>query len=262
MKSPLITLLTDFGLRDHYVAAMKGVILGISPGARIVDISHQVAPYSIAEAAYTLSQAWRCFPKGTTHIAVVDPGVGSSRRAIAVDAEGHRFITPDNGLPSLILDSVRGYKVREITASRYFRQPVSNTFHGRDIFAPVAAHLANGLVFSKLGEALSDPVIGTFAKPIPNGVNKWLGTILHIDSFGNIITNFSESEFVRMEHKPFKLGIHKGVIKHFSRSYASSVPGQLFALWGSSGYLEVSINQSNAAFALGAVTGSAVSLRI
>src|ERR1035437_2831192 len=125
MKRPVITLLTDFGLADHYVAAMKGAILGICPQAELVDISHDITPFSIPEAAYTLAQAWHCFPRGTTHLAVVDPGVGSARRAIVAEVAGHRFVPPDNGLLGMILDSHPGARVREIGADRYFRQPVS-----------------------------------------------------------------------------------------------------------------------------------------
>src|SRR5580704_10785295 len=145
MKRPIVTLLTDFGLTDHYVAAMKGVILTICPAAELVDISHNVKAFSIPEAAYTLAQAWQSFPKGTTHLAVVDPGVGSARRPIVAVAGRHRFVAPDNGLLTMVLKANPGAKVREINAVQYFRKPVSSTFHGRDVFAPVAARLARGL---------------------------------------------------------------------------------------------------------------------
>src|SRR5580698_10812564 len=138
MKRPLITLLSDFGVADHYVASMKGVILSICPNANLIDITHEVTPFAIPEAAYTLAQAWQCFPKGTIHLAVVDPGVGSTRRPIVAEVAGHRFVAPDNGLLSMVLLARPRPRVREITAARYFRQPISNTFHGRDIFAPAA----------------------------------------------------------------------------------------------------------------------------
>src|SRR5450432_870609 len=141
---PIITLLTDFGLVDHFVGVVKGVILGICPEARMVDITHAVTPFEIAEAGFLLAQSWRYFPKGTIHMAVVDPGVGSSRRAILAEAGGHFFVAPDNGLLSLVF-AEEEHRVREITARRYFREPVSQTFHGRDVFAPVAAHLAAGV---------------------------------------------------------------------------------------------------------------------
>jgi S-adenosyl-L-methionine hydrolase (adenosine-forming) len=138
MPRPIITLLTDFGTADHYAAAMKGVMMCICPDAHLLDISHLVTPFAIPEAAYTLAQSWRLFPKGTIHVVVVDPGVGSARRPILAEAGGHLFVAPDNGVLSMVLGAVPEYTVREITASEYFRQPVSQTFHGRDIFAPVA----------------------------------------------------------------------------------------------------------------------------
>ncbi len=142
---PVITFLTDFGLADHYVAAMKGVVLGICPGAGMVDISHEIPAYGIVQGAWTLSQAWPYFPKGTIHVAVVDPGVGSSRRPIAVEAGGHLFVAPDNGLLTMVLRAQPEYRAYEITEPEFMRPTVSQTFHGRDIFAPAAAHLANGL---------------------------------------------------------------------------------------------------------------------
>ena len=135
---------------------MKGVILGICPEARLVDISHEVTPYAITEAAYTLAQAWRCFPSGTIHLIVVDPGVGSARRPIVVEAAGHYFVAPDNGVLSMLYDAVPAHAVREISASDFFRQPVSRTFHGRDIFAPTAAHLATGVDPAEFGQIIED----------------------------------------------------------------------------------------------------------
>src|SRR3569623_993574 len=155
MKRPIITLLTDFGTSDHYVAAMKGVILGICPQAELIDITHDITPYAIAEGAYTLAQAWRCFPRGTTHLAVVDPGVGTERRAILAEEDGHRFVAPDNGLLSFILAAHPAATVRENSESRFFRDSVSSTFHGRDIFAPVSAHLARGIAPEQLGNVIN-----------------------------------------------------------------------------------------------------------
>ena len=134
MKRPIVTLLTDFGMADHYVAAMKGVMLGICPAAQLVDISHEIAPYATAEAAFTLEQAWHCFPKGTVHLVVVDPGVGSERRPLLVEAAGHRFVAPDNGVLTMPCAATPEHKVRALTASRYFRKPVSRTFHGAGHF--------------------------------------------------------------------------------------------------------------------------------
>src|SRR5690348_2761518 len=165
MPRPIVTLTTDFGLADHFVGTMKGVILGICPQAQIVDISHEVAPFAIAEGAYLVAQAYRYFPKKTVHVVVVDPGVGSGRRAILVEAAGQFFVAPDNGVLSMIYARER-HRVRAITNGRYFLKPVSQTFHGRDIFAPVAAHLAAGVSAAKIGKAVTGHIQLGFAKPV------------------------------------------------------------------------------------------------
>ena len=266
MKEPVITLLTDFGLADHYVAAMKGVILAICPRARLVDITHQITPFAISEGAYTLAQAWEYFPRGTVHLAVVDPGVGSARRAMAVELEGHRFVAPDNGLLSMVLASGRGAKIREnrireITAHRYFREPVSNSFHGRDIFAPVAAHLAKGLALARVGKQLANPVMGDFAKPTQLRDGRWQGRVLRVDSFGNVITNFDWMTFHEIARRPFSLKLASRTLTKYRATYASAAAGQPFVMRGSSGYLEISINKSNAAATLKAAPGTAVILK-
>jgi S-adenosylmethionine hydrolase len=261
MKEPIITLLTDFGLADHYVAAMKGVILGICPGARLIDITHQIAPFSISEGAYTLADAWKYFPRGTVHLAVVDPGVGSARRAMAAEMEGHRFVAPDNGLLTMVLASGRGAKIREITARRYFREPVSNTFHGRDIFARVAAHLAKGLTLARVGKPLSDPVTGDFAKPVQLPDGRWRGTVLSVDRFGNIITNFDWATFHEIAERPFSLKLSSRALTNYSVTYASAPAGRPFVIQGSSGYLEISINKSSAAATLKVVPGALIAFK-
>jgi len=263
MKRPVITLLTDFGLSDHYVAAMKGIILGICPQAEMVDISHEITPFAITEGAYTLAQAWHCFPKGTVHVAVVDPGVGGTRRAIVAEAGGHRFVAPDNGLLSLALGNQSAVKVREITAVRYFRPAVSRTFHGRDIFAPVAAHLANGLAPGRLGKRVIDFADGGFARPTRTGPSRWSGTILKIDRFGNVITNLDWDTFGEIAGSTsFLLKIGRRTISRFYATYAEAPAGQLFALKGSSGYVEVSLNQSSAAVFLKALPGAAIEIQV
>ena len=262
MKRPLITLLTDFGVVDHYVASMKGVILSICPDASLIDISHDVTPFSIPEAAFTLAQAWQCFPKGTTHLAVVDPGVGSARRPIVAEVAGHRFVAPDNGLLSIVLLSNPRPKVREIGVKRYFRQPVSNTFHGRDIFAPVAAHLARGLPAAKFGKVISDAVLGDFAKRTQLGPGRWAGQVLKVDRFGNVITNLDWATFHSIAEAPFKLMLGGRTVSLFYSTYSDAPGGQLFAINGSSGYVEVSLNQSNAASALGLAPGSPIRLSL
>jgi S-adenosylmethionine hydrolase len=260
MKRPIVTLLTDFGLADHYVAAMKGVILGICPQAELVDISHEVTAYSIPEAAYTLMQAWRCFPKGTIHLAVVDPGVGSSRKAIVAEVAGHRFVAPDNGLLSLIQEFEPGIRIREITASRYFRKPASNTFHGRDVFAPIAAHLASGLAASKLGKLITNPVRGDFTKPTQIGPSIWMGAVLKVDRFGNVVTNFDWQTFQCISAGGFELRFGSQAVTHFHPTYSDAPARQLFATMGSAGYIEVSLNQQDAARSLGIVAGGEIRL--
>jgi S-adenosylmethionine hydrolase len=240
---------------------MKGVMLSICPDARLVDISHEVSPFAISEAAYTLEQAWRCFPKGTVHLVVVDPGVGSARRPILVEAGGHRFVAPDNGVLTMLYESKAKHRVREITASRYFREPVSQTFHGRDVFAPAAAHVASGLQPSRLGERISDYVRLDFAKPVRRGPKRWSGTILKVDRFGNLITNF-ESAAWKLSGQPFEIKAGTGSVTKLARHYSGMAAGELFAIAGSAGYLEISLNQGSAASATGALPGETVELRL
>src|SRR5258706_11301544 len=190
MPNGLITLTTDFGQSDHFVGTMKGVILGIAPRARIVDITHEIAPYELNEAAFVIAQAWRYFPKGTIHVVVVDPGVGSSRRPILAEAGGQFFVAPDNGVLSMIFDAAP-HKVRMISNPKLMRREISRTFHGRDVFAPAAAHLAKGVRPAAFGKLINDYVRVWLSKPSECGPNKWRGTILKVDSFGNLITNFA-----------------------------------------------------------------------
>ncbi|HVW08180.1 MAG TPA: SAM-dependent chlorinase/fluorinase [Bryobacteraceae bacterium] len=262
MKRPIVTLLTDFGTSDHYVAAMKGVILGICPTADLVDITHDITPYAIAEGAYTLSQAWRCFPRGTIHLAVVDPGVGSKRRAILAEAEGHRFISPDNGLLSFVLRSASKATVREISENRFFRKSVSRTFHGRDIFAPVSAHLASGIAPKRFGDVISDTQIGDFSEVIEGESGTWFASVLKVDRFGNVISNLESGKFGRIAVDPFRLKIGRQTVSSFRHTYSEALPTEIFALFGSSGYIEVSLNQSDAASMLGVQAGSPITVSI
>lgn len=246
MKHPVISLLTDFGSSDHYVGTMKGVMADICPGAQLIDISHDIPAYAIAEGAFTLAQAWRYFPEGTVHLIVVDPGVGSSRRPIIAEAEGHRFVAPDNGVLTMVLDAVKNCRVREITASGFFRKPVSQTFHGRDIFAPAAAHLARGIAPARLGKRISDPVRADFSKPIQKGPKRWTGSILKIDRFGNLITNFDSESWRQLAVMPFRMKIKKHSISRIAINYTVPDSAELFVIAGSSGYLEVSVKQRSA----------------
>jgi len=260
-QPPLITLLTDFGLSDHYVASMKGVILTCCPNARLVDISHDVRPYGIAEAAFILGQAYSCFPPGTIHLAVVDPGVGSARRPLLIEADGQRFIGPDNGVLTLPMDRDARHTVREITAASYFRQPVSRTFHGRDIFAPVAAHLASGLASEHLGTPISDPVRLNLGPAVRIEEKLWKGITLYVDYFGNVITNFRPGDIGNISSHPFELALGTAKISQYREYFAGAPAGVLFVVPGSAGYLEVSINQGDAALLTGATAGSTVTLR-
>jgi S-adenosyl-L-methionine hydrolase (adenosine-forming) len=261
-KPPIITLLTDFGLTDHYVAAMKGVILGICPEVQLVDISHEIRPFQIGQAAFALGQAYVCFPRGTVHVVVVDPGVGSARRPLLVEADGQYFVGPDNGVLSIPMEGDARHKAREITASRYFRKPVSNTFHGRDIFAPVAARVALGTDSSKMGTQISDPVRLDFASPIRLGEGYWTGRILYVDRFGNLVTNFRVADIPEITFRPFKMQIQATSVSQYYYVYQVASADLPIAIPGSSGYIEISVNKGNAARATGGEAGSAVTLRL
>ncbi len=255
MTRPLITLTTDFGLSDHYVGTMKGVILKICPTARIVDISHGISAFEIPEAAFTLSQACGYFPRATVHVAIVDPGVGTARRPILAKADGQYFIAPDNGVLSMIY--ARGpHKVRAISSDRYFLKPVSQTFHGRDIFAPVAAHLATGIAPPRFGKVIEDYLRLSFDKPERTGRRTWTGTILKVDRFGNIVTNFKVEDFPDLGKRTFEMAAGPQCIAVLARNYAQCGPGELFLIVGSAGYYEISASQESAAKLLGCAAGA------
>ena len=260
-SNPIITLMTDFGLRDHYVAAMKGAILSICPQAAIVDVTHDVSSYEITEAAYLLSQTWGTFPKKTVHVIVVDPGVGSMRRPILAEVDGHRFIAPDNGVLTPVVTR-EGAKVRHITQEKYFRRPVSQTFHGRDIFAPSAAWLASGRPAASFGPSIENHLRLTLDGPARTARRGWTGLILHIDHFGNIVTNIAAADFPWIEQQPFELVLGPRTIDKLAHNYAEMKPGELFAIVGSAGYLEISANQESAARMAGCETGAPVELRL
>ncbi|MBZ5581773.1 MAG: SAM-dependent chlorinase/fluorinase [Acidobacteriia bacterium] len=261
MARPILTLTTDFGLADHYVGAMKGVILGICPQAQIVDISHEVRPFAISEGAYVVAQAWPCFPKKTVHVVVVDPGVGTARRPILMEAAGQYFVAPDNGVLSMIYAREK-HKIRLISNQKYFRKTVSQTFHGRDIFAPVAAHVAAGEPPSRMGKLIQDYLRPAFEKPQRTGKRTWLGRILKIDRFGNIVTNFQADEFPDLERREFALSLGPRQVTVMAHNYNECGPGEPFAIWGSAGYLEISVGQASAAKAIGCEAGAAVELAV
>ncbi len=252
----IITLTTDFGLADAYVGILKGVILSIAPTAQVVDISHDIAPGNVRQAAFVLSAAAPFFPAGTIHMVVVDPGVGSARRAIAARAPGAIFLGPDNGVLSLCLGE-QAAEIRQLSNARYHLPQVSATFHGRDVFAPVAAHLAGGANFDDLGPLVADPVVLAPPAIARTADGAWRGEIMHIDRFGNLITNF-KLQISNSESSQFEVKIGGRQIEGLARTFADRAPGELLALVGSAGYLEIAARDGSAAQLLNACVGDAV----
>ncbi len=261
MPRPIITLTTDFGDRDHFVGTMKGVILRILPTAQIVDICHQVTPFEIAEAGFVVAQAYRFFPPRTVHVVVVDPGVGTMRRPILVEAAGQYFVGPDNGVFSMIYAREK-HKVRHITAERYFLKPVSDTFHGRDIFAPVAAHLRKGIPPSRFGKLIQDYLRSDFFKPVRTGKRYWTGRVLKVDRFGNLITNLTLEDVPDLAFRPFRITVGARVVDRMVRTFAEAEPGELVVIPGSSGFLEIAMNQQSASEYLKCGVGAPVEVMI
>jgi len=260
---PIITLTTDFGLNDHFVGAMKGVILDIVPEAQVVDICHAVQAFDVLDGALTIAQAYSYFPPATVHVVVVDPGVGTARRPIIASTERHHFVAPDNGVLSLIYAREERLNVRHVTAEHYFLQPLSNTFHARDIFSPVAAYLAKGVDSQKFGDEVSDFV--RFNAPRPKVVDEHTlrGVVLKVDRFGNLVTNITPQDapaLFQPEATGFKIVVGKREITEIKAAYAQGTPGEVFAILGSMGYLEIAANRAAAAQFVGAAKGSDVDL--
>ena len=284
-RAPVITLLTDFGTQDYFVAAVKGIILTTNPSVSIIDITHEVPAQDIEAGAFTLLTCYRDFPARTIHVAVVDPGVGSARRPIVIRAGSHYFVGPDNGLFSYVLDQEPSHKIFHVTASKYFRQPPSPTFHGRDVFAPIAAALSNGVKPHEFGPRIKDEVRLAPLAPVKRPDGKLEGRIIHIDRFGNCITNFTRAD--RNDSQQPALLIKRRVIGTFRQFFAEEQgpqddqasredqPSQedqpsrqdqpsrdeLFAIWGSAGFLEVAVNGGSAATFLRAKRGDPVVLQ-
>lgn len=245
----LISLLTDFGDRDTYVGTMKAVILDIAPEANLVDLCHHVPPQDIEEGAWLLGNSYAFFPKGTIHLAVVDPGVGTARRAIALKAGDHTFVGPDNGLFSLVLERETNYQAVQLTNTQYHRERLSRTFHGRDVFAPVAAHLASGVPLQALGTAISDLVRLPSTEPeeLSDGLRV---RILRVDSFGNLVTNLTEERFAewiaRHPGKSVVVDIGRRQIEGVRNAYSEVPAGGLLSIFGSSGRLEIAVSGGSA----------------
>jgi S-adenosyl-L-methionine hydrolase (adenosine-forming) len=262
-----ITLLTDFGTEDSYVGAMKGAIACIHPSPLIIDLSHDIPPQDIAAARYVLMSAYPYFPVGTVHVAVVDPGVGSQRRAIAIQLEAGFLVGPDNGIFSGVLQTHTPLQVVELTNPQYWRTDTpSQTFHGRDIFAPVAAHLANGLPLRALGRAIAPDSLITLAIPEPTLISdrmngEWIGAVQYCDRFGNAVTNLSERLLQTTNwHVLVTSAAKDRVVVAGVNHYGAVAEGDYLAIVGSSGWIEIAINRGNAQQELGLGIGTTVRL--
>ena len=246
MPPGIITLLTDFGLGDPYVGIMKGVILGLNPGVAIVDLTHQIEPGDIVQAAHVLCHACLFFPPRTIHVAVVDPGVGTGRRPIIVKSQNHFFVGPDNGLFWPMIKADPQALIIHLTNEKFFRPQVFHTFHGRDIFAPVAAHLSTGVDPLKMGDVIGNPVSIPNTVPTREG-DTLFGQVIRVDHFGNIITNIHREEMTRF------LGDHQTVIRvghkrieGIVQTYGDAAKGELIVLFGSTDHLEIAVNSGRA----------------
>lgn len=247
--SRLITLTTDFGSSDHFAGTMRGVILGVNPAAQLVDLCNSVNSFDVLDGALTLAQAYRYFPTDTIHLVVVDPGVGSTRRPLLVQTSKHYFIAPDNGVLSLVLEQEERVLVRHITASHHFLQPVSNTFHGRDVFAPCAGWLSKGVEPEKFGDEITDYVRFALPQPKPVAERALKGAVIKVDKFGNLITNLSTENAPALFAADARVNIKVGqaVVTSIRCNYAEGKPGELFAVLNSMGLLEIACNRGSAA---------------
>lgn len=255
-----IALLTDFGTSDNFIGVMKGVILSINPRLNLVDISHNIRPQDISSAAFLLKSSYRYFPKRTIFLVVVDPGVGSKRSPIIIRSKNYFFVGPDNGVLGLAAKEDGVKEIIVIENKRYFLKPVSDTFHGRDIFAPVAAYLSKGRRCTLFGRTLNS--IKELNIPEPRtGRDLLTGEIIHIDRFGNLVTNIDKNLFKRFtQNKRFKIKIKNRELDSTVRSYQAVKPGKPMAIFGSFGFLEISVNCGSAKRSLNAKKGTAVSV--
>jgi len=271
---PIVTLLTDFGEQDDYVGAMKGVILSIAPDAHIVDISHQVAPQNILQAASILDNVYRYYPAHTVHVVVVDPGVGSARQPIALQTARGTFVAPDNGVLTPVRAKEQGWKAIILNKPDYWLPSPSNTFHGRDIFSPVAAHLASGVAFEKLGQTVSDIVALTMPS-LTIAAKTIKGEVTRIDSFGNALTNIAPLRWVddhtleftggdvpvRIDARTTRVVCGWHTVDGIHQNYSQVVAGQALAVVGSSSELEIAVSQGNASEQFAIQASSPVTLR-
>jgi S-adenosyl-L-methionine hydrolase (adenosine-forming) len=261
LANPIVTLTTDYGTSDHLVAVMKGVILKVNPDVTIVDITHAVTPFDLLDGALAIASAYPYFPPRTIHVVVVDPGVGTSRRPLLVSGQNQYFIAPDNGVLSGVFEKEENIVVRHLTSEHYFLQPLSNTFHGRDVFAPVAGWLSKSWAPASMGEEITD--FKRFGMPKPKEADGGLkGVVLKVDAFGNLLTNLRASDLPpdapEKGEVAIKIGTH--AITRLVPTFASGNSGEAVAFVGSSGYVEIAVNKGNASKALGAARGAAVIL--
>lgn len=260
-RKQVVTLTTDFGTSDHFVGVMKGVIHNINPEVELVDLCHDVNSYDVFDAAFTLAQSYRYFPSDTIHLVVIDPGVGTARRPILARTMEYKFVAPDNGVLSLIYEREESIEVRHITSDHYFLNPVSNTFHARDIFSPVVGWLSKGVEVDKFGDPITD--YAKFASPKAKQVNESLikGVTIKVDKFGNIITNITPQDVPQLfsDNPPaFKIIINQQEVTKLNLAYSMGKPSEIFAIVGSSGFLEICTNRGSAAKSLNVARGAEV----
>lgn len=261
MTTPIITLTTDYGINDHLVGVLKGAILKINPDTQIIDITHQIAPFDLLEGALAIASAYPYFPPRTIHVVVVDPGVGTERRPLLVSGQNQYFLAPDNGVLSGVYEQEHPVLVRNITSEHYFAQPVSKTFHGRDVFAPVAAWLSKSWQPGSMGEEISD--FKRFAMPKPKEADGLLkGVVLKVDVFGNLVTNFRAEDMTpeSLEKGTVNLQVGSHAVTRLVPTFAHGNAGEAIAYIGSSGYLEVAVNKGSASKTLGVGRGVPVLL--
>lgn len=249
-KHPIITLLTDFGVQDHFVGTMKGAIANIHPEALVIDITHDVAPHDIFQAAFLIQSSYAYFPSHTIHVVVVDPGVGTKRRIVIASTEKGYFVAPDNGVLSYLYAAGEVREVREVTADHYFLKPRTGTFDGRDVFAPVAAWMSKGVNVASFGEPIEDYKKYDLPQPMSVGQGGIRCKVLYVDRFGNLVTNLTREFFQQLldasEKRRFAFQIGEYTIGKICTTYAEGDKGEIMAIFGSSGFLEFSVNRSSA----------------
>ena len=264
----IITLLTDFGTEDAYVGIMKGVILSVNPSAMIIDITHHIDPHDLIQAAYIIKSSYRYFPEGTVHVIIVDPGVGSDRAIVALKMMGHIFLAPDNGILTLLMDEGKIDSIIRVENTLYFLESVSQTFHGRDIFAPTGAHLSKGMDIKKLGSCLDKQELVNLRirKPYISDKGELVGNIISFDRFGNCISNIDVNDLKKFDdggsERMLEIKIGKNTIKSLSLSYADTKPRSPLAIIGSFGYLEIALNKGNAKLYFGVEKGDTITLNL